>query len=174
MVVVNSVIAPAVVILPTLAAWNSVNHRLPSGPAVIPLGLAAPPSIGIGNSVKMPASTGGPASDGPESVLGDASEASTTVAASPPSVEEAAPSSVGVPPASEVAGFGDELERHAAPPSAATMKSPRPATSPEEMRFPWVMGAILHACRGCDSRRRRKASMLLGGRAKALQTAGAR
>jgi hypothetical protein len=34
----NSVIDPAGVILPILFAWRSVNHTLPSGPAVIPRG----------------------------------------------------------------------------------------------------------------------------------------
>src|SRR6267143_1645133 len=48
----NSVITPAVVILPTLFPADSANHRLPSGSAVIPIGTL--PAVGIGNSVITP------------------------------------------------------------------------------------------------------------------------
>ena len=40
---------PAVVMRPILPAVNSVNQRLPSGPAAICSG--TPPAVGIGNSV---------------------------------------------------------------------------------------------------------------------------
>jgi hypothetical protein len=39
--------------LPILLAVNSVNHKLPSGPAVMPRGLL--PAVGITYSVKIPA-----------------------------------------------------------------------------------------------------------------------
>ena len=48
----NSVIAPVVVILPTLLRLASTNHTLPSGPAVTPSGLLSP--VGRGYSVKVP------------------------------------------------------------------------------------------------------------------------
>src|SRR5437588_8250876 len=37
---------------PTLPTLNSVNHRLPSGPTVIPLGILL--AVGTGNSVMLP------------------------------------------------------------------------------------------------------------------------
>src|SRR2546426_7013076 len=49
----NSVITPAVVILPILFAFSSSNHKFPSGPAVIPAGPGGP--VGIENSVITPA-----------------------------------------------------------------------------------------------------------------------
>src|ERR1700758_4942394 len=48
----NSVITPAVVIRPILLPAFSTNHRLPSGPAVIPSGDAL--AVGIGYSVIVP------------------------------------------------------------------------------------------------------------------------
>src|ERR1035438_10106471 len=47
----NREITPAVVMRPMLLAPGIVNHRAPSGPAVIPNG---PTSAGIGNSVITP------------------------------------------------------------------------------------------------------------------------
>ena len=44
-------ITPLVVIFPMLWPVNSVNQRLPSGPAVIPYGL---PGVGTENSVITP------------------------------------------------------------------------------------------------------------------------
>ena len=43
---------PLRVILPMLLPPCSVNHRLPSGPAVIPIGSPSP--VGRGNSVTVP------------------------------------------------------------------------------------------------------------------------
>src|SRR5436309_2401970 len=48
-----SVICPAGVIRPMLFPLTSVNHRLPSGPAVIPRGALT--AVGTGNSVIDPA-----------------------------------------------------------------------------------------------------------------------
>ena len=45
--------APAVVIRPIRFAPHSVNHRLPSGPDAMPNN--PPGSVGIGNSVTIPA-----------------------------------------------------------------------------------------------------------------------
>jgi hypothetical protein len=44
----NSVMTPAVVIRPTLLAENSVNHRFPSGPAVMSLSVLS--AVGTMNS----------------------------------------------------------------------------------------------------------------------------
>ena len=49
---VNSLMMPVVVIRPTLFPADSVNHRLPSGPAAIPCGALS--AVGIGNSVICP------------------------------------------------------------------------------------------------------------------------
>src|ERR1700730_16242554 len=46
-----SVIVPAVVMRPILLPVPSVNHRLPSGPAV--MSRAPPPAVGTGNSVMV-------------------------------------------------------------------------------------------------------------------------
>src|SRR5260370_41535911 len=51
--IANSVTTPLVVMRPILLAPFSVNHRLPSGPAVMPAGLLV--SVGVGNSVIAPA-----------------------------------------------------------------------------------------------------------------------
>src|SRR5215470_12323358 len=52
--IANSVTTPLTgLIRPILLAPFSVNHRLPSGPAVMPAGLLA--SVGMGNSVIAPA-----------------------------------------------------------------------------------------------------------------------
>ncbi len=51
---VNSVTTPAGVIRPIRLPSNSVNQRLPSGPAAIPVGRAAGGDAG-GNSVTTPA-----------------------------------------------------------------------------------------------------------------------
>ena len=47
-----SVMAPPVVIRPILFPWFSVNHRLPSGPAAIPIGSLS--AVGRGYSVMAP------------------------------------------------------------------------------------------------------------------------
>ncbi len=49
----NSVIVPAGVMRPIWSLSDSVNHRLPSGPAVIPEGKLA--AVGMRNSVIVPA-----------------------------------------------------------------------------------------------------------------------
>ena len=49
----NSVMTPVGVIRPMLLRRCSVNHRLPSGPAVMPQGPL--PAVGVGNSAKTPA-----------------------------------------------------------------------------------------------------------------------
>src|SRR6516225_11890709 len=49
----NTVSAPPGVRRPILSAKNSVNHKLPSGPATMPIG--SQPVLGCGNSVKLPA-----------------------------------------------------------------------------------------------------------------------
>ncbi len=51
--IVNSVIAPTVVILPILLLSTSVNQRAPSGPEVMPSGTLL--AVGITNSVNDPA-----------------------------------------------------------------------------------------------------------------------
>ena len=48
----NSVIVPLGLIRPILSPLHSINQRLPSGPAVIKLGLL--PAVGTGNSVILP------------------------------------------------------------------------------------------------------------------------
>src|SRR2546422_80928 len=52
----NSVMAPAVVIRPILSPTASVNHRFPSGPAVIPTGSLL--AVGMGNSLNLGAGRG--------------------------------------------------------------------------------------------------------------------
>src|SRR5579862_263923 len=49
---VYSVTTPAVVILPILLARASVNHKFPSGPAVMPIMTAL--EVGMGYSVTVP------------------------------------------------------------------------------------------------------------------------
>ena len=50
----NSVIAPAVVMRPILLPAFSQNHSAPSGPGMMPIGLAF--GVGMSNSVKVPLS----------------------------------------------------------------------------------------------------------------------
>src|SRR5438552_18989470 len=48
----NSLIAPLLVVLPILSPSHSVNHRLPSGPDVMPVGKLT--GVGTVNSVTCP------------------------------------------------------------------------------------------------------------------------
>jgi hypothetical protein len=48
----NAVELPPVVMRPMLFPKDKVNHRLPSGPAVMPIGSPLP--VGVGNSVMVP------------------------------------------------------------------------------------------------------------------------
>src|SRR5438067_8939758 len=62
---VKVVSAPAVVILPTKAPAFEPNHKLPSGPVVIPVGCVAVPEL---NSLTTPAVVIAPISSEPNSV----------------------------------------------------------------------------------------------------------